>query len=63
MFLCIFCSSFLEREDWFYTLSRTVSEHERGSVAFNRCSGEVSNISLKCSKSLKKGIVSFAYLT
>ncbi|XP_033940069.1 FYVE, RhoGEF and PH domain-containing protein 5b isoform X2 [Pseudochaenichthys georgianus] len=33
-------TSFLEREDWFYTLSRTVSEHERGSVAFNRCSGE-----------------------
>ncbi|XP_063766604.1 FYVE, RhoGEF and PH domain-containing protein 5-like isoform X3 [Eleginops maclovinus] len=32
--------SFLEREDWFYTLSRTVSEHERGSVAFNSCSGE-----------------------
>ncbi|RVE73236.1 hypothetical protein OJAV_G00048750 [Oryzias javanicus] len=32
-------SSFLEREDWFYTLSRTVSEHTRGS-AFSSCSGE-----------------------
>lgn len=36
----IFCSSFIEREDWFYTLSRTVTEHTRGS-AFNSCSGEV----------------------
>ncbi|XP_077429428.1 FYVE, RhoGEF and PH domain-containing protein 5b isoform X2 [Vanacampus margaritifer] len=25
-------SSFIEREDWFYTLSRAVSEHNRGSV-------------------------------
>ncbi|XP_075967122.1 FYVE, RhoGEF and PH domain-containing protein 5b isoform X1 [Anarhichas minor] len=33
-------SSFIEREDWFYTLSRTVTEHVRGSVAFNSCSGE-----------------------
>ncbi|XP_073325072.1 FYVE, RhoGEF and PH domain-containing protein 5b isoform X2 [Pagrus major] len=33
-------SSFIEREDWFYTLSRTVTEHTRGSVAFNSCSGE-----------------------
>ncbi|XP_056293891.1 FYVE, RhoGEF and PH domain-containing protein 5-like isoform X3 [Pseudoliparis swirei] len=33
-------SSFLEREDWFYTLSRTVTEHTRGSVVFNSCSGE-----------------------
>ncbi|XP_051272244.1 FYVE, RhoGEF and PH domain-containing protein 5-like isoform X2 [Dicentrarchus labrax] len=33
-------SSFIEREDWFYTLSRTVTEHARGSVAFNSCSGE-----------------------
>uniref|UniRef100_A0A3P9IRH0 FYVE, RhoGEF and PH domain containing 5a n=1 Tax=Oryzias latipes TaxID=8090 RepID=A0A3P9IRH0_ORYLA len=32
-------SSFLEREDWFYTLNRTVTEHTRGS-AFNSCSGE-----------------------
>ncbi|XP_034540961.1 FYVE, RhoGEF and PH domain-containing protein 5-like isoform X2 [Notolabrus celidotus] len=27
--------SFIEREDWFYTLSRTVTEHARGSVSFN----------------------------
>ncbi|XP_034441054.1 FYVE, RhoGEF and PH domain-containing protein 5-like isoform X3 [Hippoglossus hippoglossus] len=33
-------SSFIEREDWFYTLSRTVTEHTRGSAAFNSCSGE-----------------------
>ncbi|XP_070692995.1 FYVE, RhoGEF and PH domain-containing protein 5b [Pempheris klunzingeri] len=33
-------SSFIEREDWYYTLSRTVTEHARGSVAFNSCSGE-----------------------
>ncbi|XP_030584322.1 FYVE, RhoGEF and PH domain-containing protein 5b isoform X2 [Archocentrus centrarchus] len=33
-------SSFLEREDWFYTLNRTVTEHMRGSVMFNSCSGE-----------------------
>ncbi|XP_056259584.1 FYVE, RhoGEF and PH domain-containing protein 5-like isoform X2 [Seriola aureovittata] len=33
-------SSFIEREDWFYTLSRTVTEHTRGSVVFNSCSGE-----------------------
>ncbi|KAM7402031.1 hypothetical protein PAMP_017305 [Pampus punctatissimus] len=33
-------SSFIEREDWFYTLSRTVTEHTRGSVAINSCSGE-----------------------
>ncbi|XP_068450868.1 FYVE, RhoGEF and PH domain-containing protein 5b isoform X2 [Clinocottus analis] len=33
-------SSFIEREDWFYTLNRTVTEHTRGSVAFNSCSGE-----------------------
>ncbi|KAM9362261.1 FYVE, RhoGEF and PH domain-containing protein 5b [Symphorus nematophorus] len=33
-------SSFIEREDWFYTLSRTVTEHARGSAAFNSCSGE-----------------------
>lgn len=33
-------SSFIEREDWFYTISRTVSEHARGSVAFNNCSGD-----------------------
>ncbi|XP_037303990.2 FYVE, RhoGEF and PH domain-containing protein 5-like isoform X1 [Pungitius pungitius] len=33
-------SSFIEREDWFYTLSRTVTEHARGSVAFNSCLGE-----------------------
>ncbi|XP_034726084.1 FYVE, RhoGEF and PH domain-containing protein 5-like isoform X2 [Etheostoma cragini] len=32
--------SFIEREDWFYTLSRTVIEHARGSVPFNSCSGE-----------------------
>ncbi|XP_044033023.1 FYVE, RhoGEF and PH domain-containing protein 5-like isoform X2 [Siniperca chuatsi] len=33
-------SSFIEREDWFYSLSRTVTEHARGSAAFNSCSGE-----------------------
>ncbi|XP_054473877.1 FYVE, RhoGEF and PH domain-containing protein 5-like isoform X2 [Anoplopoma fimbria] len=33
-------SSFIEREDWFYTLSRTLTEHARGSVAFNSCPGE-----------------------
>ncbi|XP_019941925.2 FYVE, RhoGEF and PH domain-containing protein 5b isoform X2 [Paralichthys olivaceus] len=33
-------SSFIEREDWFYTLSRAVTEHTRGSAAFNSCSGE-----------------------
>ncbi|CAJ1051045.1 FYVE%2C RhoGEF and PH domain-containing protein 5-like isoform X2 [Xyrichtys novacula] len=33
-------SSFIEREDWFYTLSRTVTEHARGSVAFNSGLGE-----------------------
>uniref|UniRef100_A0A3Q1GQE3 FYVE, RhoGEF and PH domain-containing protein 5-like n=1 Tax=Acanthochromis polyacanthus TaxID=80966 RepID=A0A3Q1GQE3_9TELE len=32
-------SSFLEREDWFYTLNRAVTEHTRGSSAFS-CSGE-----------------------
>ncbi|GLD64401.1 FYVE, RhoGEF and PH domain-containing protein 5-like isoform X1 [Lates japonicus] len=31
-------SSFIEREDWFYTLSRAVTEHTRGSVS--SCSGE-----------------------
>nr|XP_057911079.1 FYVE, RhoGEF and PH domain-containing protein 5-like isoform X2 [Doryrhamphus excisus] len=34
-------SSFLEREDWFYALSRTVSEHNRGCVQSDDCSGEV----------------------
>nr|XP_046239840.1 FYVE, RhoGEF and PH domain-containing protein 5-like isoform X2 [Scatophagus argus] len=33
-------SSFIEREDWFYTLSRTVTEHARGSAAFGSGSGE-----------------------
>ncbi|XP_017271198.1 FYVE, RhoGEF and PH domain-containing protein 5 isoform X2 [Kryptolebias marmoratus] len=33
-------SSFLEREDWFYTLNRTVTEHTRGSGALSSCSGE-----------------------
>uniref|UniRef100_A0AAQ5XWW4 FYVE, RhoGEF and PH domain containing 5a n=1 Tax=Amphiprion ocellaris TaxID=80972 RepID=A0AAQ5XWW4_AMPOC len=33
-------SSFLEREDWFYTLNRAVTEHTRGSSAFS-CSGEI----------------------
>lgn len=37
----MFCSSFIEREDWFYTLNRAVAEHTRGSLAFNSCSGEV----------------------
>uniref|UniRef100_A0A3Q2YMV6 FYVE, RhoGEF and PH domain-containing protein 5-like n=1 Tax=Hippocampus comes TaxID=109280 RepID=A0A3Q2YMV6_HIPCM len=32
--------SFIEREDWFYTLSCAVSEHNQGSVLFNNCSGE-----------------------
>uniref|UniRef100_A0A3Q2FI70 FYVE, RhoGEF and PH domain-containing protein 5-like n=1 Tax=Cyprinodon variegatus TaxID=28743 RepID=A0A3Q2FI70_CYPVA len=40
--LCVFpfCSSFLEREDWYYTLNRTVTERERGPVALNSNSGE-----------------------
>ncbi|XP_047440244.1 FYVE, RhoGEF and PH domain-containing protein 5-like isoform X2 [Mugil cephalus] len=33
-------SSFIEREDWFYTLNRAVAEHTRGSAVFNSCSGE-----------------------
>ncbi|KAM8757044.1 FYVE, RhoGEF and PH domain-containing protein 5b isoform 2-T2 [Acanthopagrus schlegelii] len=33
-------SSFIEREDWFYTLNHAVTEHTRGSEAFNSCSGE-----------------------
>ncbi|KAM6927497.1 FYVE, RhoGEF and PH domain-containing protein 5b isoform 2-T2 [Xenentodon cancila] len=33
-------SSFLEREDWFYTLNRAVTENTRGAGAFNNCSGE-----------------------
>ncbi|XP_029948280.1 FYVE, RhoGEF and PH domain-containing protein 5b isoform X2 [Salarias fasciatus] len=33
-------SSFIEREDWFYTLNRTVNELSRGSAAFSSCSGE-----------------------
>ncbi|XP_077582487.1 FYVE, RhoGEF and PH domain-containing protein 5b [Stigmatopora nigra] len=33
-------SSFIESEDWFYTLSRAVSEHNRGSVPGNNCFGE-----------------------
>ncbi|XP_026204886.1 FYVE, RhoGEF and PH domain-containing protein 5-like isoform X2 [Anabas testudineus] len=34
-------SSFIEREDWFYTLNRAVTEHTRGTTAgFNSCSGE-----------------------
>ncbi|XP_060898539.1 FYVE, RhoGEF and PH domain-containing protein 5-like isoform X2 [Labrus mixtus] len=33
-------SSFIEREDWFYTLSHTVTEHTRGSSSFSSCSGE-----------------------
>ncbi|XP_061583598.1 FYVE, RhoGEF and PH domain-containing protein 5-like isoform X2 [Cololabis saira] len=33
-------SSFLEREDWFYTLNRAVTENTRGSGAFNNCSRE-----------------------
>uniref|UniRef100_H3DAT5 FYVE, RhoGEF and PH domain containing 5b n=1 Tax=Tetraodon nigroviridis TaxID=99883 RepID=H3DAT5_TETNG len=32
-------SSFIEREDWFHTLSRTVTEHTRSSAAFS-CSSE-----------------------
>ncbi|XP_049590709.1 FYVE, RhoGEF and PH domain-containing protein 5b isoform X6 [Syngnathus scovelli] len=31
-------SSFIESEDWFYTLSHTVSEHNRGAVPFSNCS-------------------------
>ncbi|XP_054641561.1 FYVE, RhoGEF and PH domain-containing protein 5-like isoform X2 [Dunckerocampus dactyliophorus] len=34
-------SSFLEREDWFSALSRTVSEHARGCAPSDNCSGEV----------------------
>ncbi|XP_028262577.1 FYVE, RhoGEF and PH domain-containing protein 5b isoform X2 [Parambassis ranga] len=33
-------SSFIEREDWFYTLTRAAAEHMRGSAAFSSCSGE-----------------------
>ncbi|KAF3689794.1 FYVE, RhoGEF and PH domain-containing protein 5 Zinc finger FYVE domain-containing protein 23 [Channa argus] len=34
-------SSFIEREDWFYTLNRAVTEHTSGATAgFNSCSGE-----------------------
>ncbi|KAM4612824.1 FYVE, RhoGEF and PH domain-containing protein 5b isoform 2-T2 [Polymixia lowei] len=33
-------SSCSERDDWFYTLSRTVTEHTRGPAAFNSCLGE-----------------------
>ncbi|XP_068172315.1 FYVE, RhoGEF and PH domain-containing protein 5b isoform X2 [Antennarius striatus] len=32
--------SFIEREDWFYTISRTVTEHTRGSGGLSRCSEE-----------------------
>lgn len=41
---CVSCSSFIEREDWFYTLNHAVTEHTRGSEAFNSCSGEVSKL-------------------
>uniref|UniRef100_A0A1A8NBA0 FYVE, RhoGEF and PH domain containing 5 n=1 Tax=Nothobranchius rachovii TaxID=451742 RepID=A0A1A8NBA0_9TELE len=34
-------SSFLEREDWFYTLNRSVTGHTRGSAALSSCPGEV----------------------
>uniref|UniRef100_A0A3P8UVJ1 FYVE, RhoGEF and PH domain containing 5b n=1 Tax=Cynoglossus semilaevis TaxID=244447 RepID=A0A3P8UVJ1_CYNSE len=34
-------SSFLEREDWFYTLNRTIAEHSRGCGAFRSCSGDI----------------------
>eukprot|EP00066_Takifugu_rubripes_P022814 XP_011612080.1 PREDICTED: FYVE, RhoGEF and PH domain-containing protein 5 [Takifugu rubripes] len=33
-------SSFIEREDWFYTISRTVSEHAQSSAAFSSCPRE-----------------------
>ncbi|XP_035633687.1 FYVE, RhoGEF and PH domain-containing protein 5 isoform X1 [Oncorhynchus keta] len=33
-------SSCSEREDWFHTLSRTVSDHARGPGTFSSCSGE-----------------------
>ncbi|KAM9408213.1 LOW QUALITY PROTEIN: FYVE, RhoGEF and PH domain-containing protein 5b [Pholidichthys leucotaenia] len=33
-------SSFIEREDWFYTLNRTVTEHTRGPVALSSLSRE-----------------------
>uniref|UniRef100_A0A4W5QLC9 FYVE, RhoGEF and PH domain containing 5b n=1 Tax=Hucho hucho TaxID=62062 RepID=A0A4W5QLC9_9TELE len=33
-------SSCSEREDWFHTLSRTVSDHARGPAPFSSCSGE-----------------------
>ncbi|XP_072768958.1 FYVE, RhoGEF and PH domain-containing protein 5b [Nerophis lumbriciformis] len=36
-------SSFLEREDWFYTLTRTVSEHHRVSVPSDNSSVDVRN--------------------
>ncbi|XP_029989814.1 FYVE, RhoGEF and PH domain-containing protein 5b isoform X2 [Sphaeramia orbicularis] len=34
-------SSFIEREDWFYTLNHTVTEHARGSAPYSSRSGEV----------------------
>ncbi|XP_057700899.1 FYVE, RhoGEF and PH domain-containing protein 5-like isoform X2 [Corythoichthys intestinalis] len=45
-------SSFIEREDWFYTLSHAVSEHNRGSVPVSNCFGEV-NMFYSYSTSLK----------
>lgn len=43
-----FCSSFIEREDWFYTISRTVSEHAQSSAAFSTCPREVGLIPPLC---------------
>lgn len=44
----MFYSSFIEREDWFYTLSRTVSEHARSSAALSSGSTEVCFIFPPC---------------
>ncbi|XP_029007332.1 FYVE, RhoGEF and PH domain-containing protein 5-like isoform X2 [Betta splendens] len=42
-------SSFIEREDWFYTLNRTVTEHARKSTSgFNSCSGEARDRTRLC---------------
>lgn len=41
-------SSFIEREDWFYAISRTVTEHSRGTQA-SSSSKEVRGLSLTLS--------------
>lgn len=41
---CTLHSSFIEREDWFYTINRTVTEHSRGTQATSSCSKEVGRL-------------------